>query len=158
MSFLKKQLYIYIYTYIYMISWCFNGLNDKKICLKLTTWLTYIYIYHMNIYMNIYIYIYMNILCSLWGFWNFAKFVDTALFNGRLNQIIFRDLFFDFYCSFLVYLKWTLNPLFLRASSDSHFAVLNISSLDEFLIVSLGWNAEFASWRLVGFQQKHSEG
>ena len=25
-----------------LISWCFNGLNDKKICLELTTWLTYI--------------------------------------------------------------------------------------------------------------------
>ena len=28
-----------------LISWCFNGLNEKKICLELTTWLTYIYIY-----------------------------------------------------------------------------------------------------------------
>ena len=26
----------------------------------------------------------------------FATFVDTALLNGGLNQIIFRDLFFGF--------------------------------------------------------------
>ena len=39
---------------------------------------------------------------------------------------------------FLVYLKSTLNPLFFRVSSNSHFAVLNISSLDKFFD-SLRW-------------------
>ena len=62
----------------------------------------------------------------------FATFVDTALLNGGLNQIIFWDLFFGFCRWFLVYVKSTLNPLFFRASSYSHFAVLKISSLDEF--------------------------
>ena len=37
-----------------LISWCFNGLNDKKICLELSTSLTYTYVY---IYIYIYIYI-----------------------------------------------------------------------------------------------------
>ena len=80
-------------------------------------------------------------LCSLWDFGKcllinrrkiFATFVDTALLNSGLNQIIFWDLFFGFCCWFLVYLKTTLNPLFFRASSYSYFAVLNISSLDKF--------------------------
>ena len=62
----------------------------------------------------------------------FAIFVDHTLLNGGLKQIIFQDLFFGFCCSFLVYLKSTLNPLFFRASSYSHFTVLNIFSLDEF--------------------------
>ena len=84
----------------------------------------------------------LKILCSLWNFGKyllisrrkiFATFVDTALLNGGLNQIIFRALFFGFCLWFLVYLKSTLKPLFFfRASSYSHFAVLSISSLNEF--------------------------
>ena len=89
----------------------------------------------------------LKTLCSLWDFGKcllinqsniFAIFLDTALLNGGLNQILFRDLFFGFCRWFLVYLKSTLNPLFFRASSYSHFAVLNISSLDEFFD-SLSW-------------------
>ena len=62
----------------------------------------------------------LKILCSLWDFgkcllinqrYIFATFVDTALLNGGLNQIIFRDLFVGF--SFMVYLKSTLNPFFI---------------------------------------------
>ena len=43
------------------ISWCFNCLNDTKICLELTIWLTYTYI-HTYIYIYIYIYIYHEIM------------------------------------------------------------------------------------------------
>ena len=48
----------------------------------------------------------LKILCSLRDFGKclfinrrkiFATFVDTALLNDLLNQIIFRDLFFGFY-------------------------------------------------------------
>ena len=101
----------------------------------------------------------LKILCSLWDFGKcllinrrniFAIFVDTALLNGGLNQILFRDLFFGFCRWFLVYLKSTLKPLFFRASFYSHFAVFNISLLDEFFD-SLSWmDSEFALWRLVG--------
>ena len=79
----------------------------------------------------------------------FAMFEDIALLNGELSQIIFQDLFFSFCHWFLVYLKLTLNPVFFRASLYLHFAVLNISLLSKFLTVSLGWNLEFALWRLV---------
>ena len=68
----------------------------------------------------------------------FAIFVDTTLVNGGWNQIIFQDLFFGFCPWFLVYSKSTLNPVFFRASSYSHFAVLNISSIDE-IFDSLFW-------------------
>ena len=94
----------------------------------------------------------LKILCSLWDFGKcllinrrktFTIFVDNALLNGGLNQIIFRDLFFGFCHWFLVYLKSTLNLLFFRASSYSHFAVLNFSSLDDFFD-SLSW-MEFGS-------------
>ena len=72
----------------------------------------------------------------------FAMFEDIALLNGELSQIIFQDLFFFFF-------HWFLNPVFFRASLYLHFAVLNISLLGKFLTVSLGWNLEFALWRLV---------
>ena len=68
----------------------------------------------------------------------FQHFVYTALLNGGLNRIIFRDLVFGFCCWFLVYLKLTLNSPFFRASSYAPFAVLNISSLDKFFD-SLSW-------------------
>ena len=50
----------------------------------------------------------------LWINWRnfFATFVDAALLNGGLNQMIFQDLFFGFSRWFLVYLKSTLNPFF----------------------------------------------
>ena len=102
----------------------------------------------------------LKTLCSLWNFGKcllinrrnifpiFVVFVDTALLNGGLNQIIFRDLFFVFFRWFLMYLKSTLNSLFFRASLYPHFAVLHISLSDEFFD-SLGW-MEFVWCRLVG--------
>ena len=94
----------------------------------------------------------------------FATFVDTALLNGGLNQIIFWDLFFGFCCWFLVYLKSTLNPLFFRASSYSHFAVLKISSLDEFfysllvgirnLLSQIKWNVQKICFFEISFNLK----
>ena len=89
----------------------------------------------------------LKILCSLWDFGKcllinrgniFSIFVDTDLLNGGLDQIIFRDLCFGFSRWFLMYSKSTLNPLFSIAPSYSHFAVLHISSLEEFFD-SLSW-------------------
>ena len=89
----------------------------------------------------------LTILCSLWDFGkihidplkkNFATFVDTALLNGGLNQVIFRDLFFGFSHWFLGYFTSTLKTLLFRVSLYSHFGVLNISSLERFFN-SLSW-------------------
>ena len=83
----------------------------------------------------------MFLLKNFYILWDFGKcllikrrkiLLDTALLNGGLNQIILRALFFGFCLWFLVYLKSPLNPIFFTASSSSHFAVLNISSFDNF--------------------------
>ena len=79
----------------------------------------------------------LKISCSLWDFGkcllinqrkNFCNIWKYSLLNGGLNQIIFRDLFFWFLSLIFV----TLNQFFFRAPFYSHFAVLNIFSLDEF--------------------------
>ena len=81
---------------------------------------------------------------------NFCNICGYYFVECWLNKIIFRDWFFGFCFWFLVYLTSTFNPLFFRSSFYSKFTVLMISSLNNFLTVSLEWNLEFASWRLVG--------
>ena len=67
----------------------------------------------------------VEILCSLWDFEKclltkqrkiFPTFMGIALLDGALNQIIFRVLFFNFCCWFLVHSELTLNPFFFRES------------------------------------------
>ena len=66
-------------------------------------------------------------------------FIELCVKPNNISTSIFRfmSLIFGVF-------KSTLNSLFFRASSDSHFAASNI-----FSIVSLGWNCEFVLWHLV---------
>ena len=73
---------------------------------------------------------------------NFVTIVNAVLLNGGLNEIIFPDLVIGFWRWFLVYLQVTLKPLLFRTFSYSHFALLNVSSLDEFSTVSVGSNSK----------------
>ena len=69
---------------------------------------------------------------------NFRNICRYCLAEWWIKPNSIFSYVFGFCCWFLVYLKPTLNLLFFRTSSYLHFALLNISSLDEFFD-SLFW-------------------